>query len=418
MAGALRHLPAGITFPKGYRVKVRIIHELDQFAHGIEPVDVDLWWRGGTPLDLWDFTVDFAPGAGHFGQEGTYLYRYQLLRGDQIVTTWFADPFGRANGFGGVSAFTIDANTQPFPWKDGGFSVPEVDDLVVYELHVAEFNRSFDGVTAQIDYLAGLGVNTLELMPVTDVKEEVEWGYTPLGYFAPDERFGGVDAFKRLVDAAHTRGIAVIIDAVYAHAHPEFAYNIVYFRSGEANPMMGRFAEEFFSWAGTDYRKAFTRDYFLAVNRHWLTELHVDGFRYDYVPGMYDGPVGVGYAQLVFETHRLSQDPALRRFAGPDGRSKIIQCAEHLPGPQEILSKTYSNTCWQNRLLDLSIDMARRRYVSDAMGHQLDPEFNGYPSEFFNPPPASGSRSRRSNTSRPTITAASSRASPPAARRI
>ena len=143
--------------------------------HGIEPVDVDLWWREGTLLDLWDFTVDFAPGAGHFGQEGTYLYRYQLLHGDRIVTTWFADPFGRANGFGGFSAFTIDSNAQPFPWTDDGFSVPEVDDLVVYELHVAEFNRSFDGVTAQLDYLAGLGVNTLELMPVTDVKEEVEW---------------------------------------------------------------------------------------------------------------------------------------------------------------------------------------------------------------------------------------------------
>ena len=125
-----------------------------------------------------------------------------------------------------------------------------------------------------------------------------------------------MDAFKRLVDAAHARSIAVIIDAVYAHAHPEFAYNIVYNRAGEDNPMMGRFAEEFFSWAGTDYRKPFTRDYFLAVNRHWLTELHLDGFRYDYVPGIYDGPVGVGYAQLVFETHRLSQDQALRRFAG------------------------------------------------------------------------------------------------------
>ena len=54
------------------------------------------------------------------------------------------------------------------------------------------------------------------------------------------------------------------------------------------------------------------------------------------------------------------------------------------------MSKTYSNTCWQNRLLDLSIEMARSRNVSDALGHQLDPEFNGYPSEFVNP--ATGER--------------------------
>lgn len=351
------YLP-GITYPKGYRVKLRIIHQRDQFVHGIEPVDVDLRWRDGTPLDLWDCTVDFDPGAGgpgHFGQQGTHLYRYQLLRGDDIVTTWFADPFGRANGFGGVSALTIDTGAEPFPWTDAGFSVPEIDDLIVYELHVGEFNRDFDGVAAQLDYLQGFGVNALELMPATDVKEEVEWGYTPLGYFAPDERYGGGDAFKRLVDTAHARGIAVIVDAVYAHAHPEFAYNIVYNRAGEPNPMMGRFAGEFFSWPGTDYSKAFTRDYFLNVNRHWLTEYHVDGFRYDYVPGMYDGPTGVGYAELVFETHRLSLAAGLGRFAAAGGRSKIIQCAEHLPGPQEVLSQTYSNTCWQNGLLDLAI---------------------------------------------------------------
>ena len=76
-------------------------------------------------------------------------------------------------------------------------------------------------------------------MPFTNVKEDVEWGYTPLAYFAADERYGGSLGLKRLVNACHQKGIAVILDAVYAHAHPEFAYNIVYDASGEDNPMMG-----------------------------------------------------------------------------------------------------------------------------------------------------------------------------------
>lgn len=378
------YLP-GITFNKGYAVKVRIIHEDDQFIRGIEPKDYHLNWVNGSALDLWEITVPIAADpTSHFGQLGTYLYRFQLLRGNRQVTFWFADPFGRAAGLGTLSAFTIENNAQPFPWTDAGFNVPEVDEMVVYELNVREFNHDFQGVIDQLDYLAALGVNVLELMPITNVKEDVEWGYTPLGYFAPDDRLGGPTGMKQLVNACHERGIAVVLDAVYAHAHPEFAYSLVYDTSGEPNPMMGVFAGEFFAGhPGTDYTKEFTRDYFFALNQYWLREYHVDGFRYDYVPGMYDGPVGQGYANLVYRTYEDSKP--LARFDAGQGRSKIIQCAEHLPDPAGILSQTYSNCAWQNGLLDRARDMARWGYVSESFAHLLDPEFTGFPSEFRNP---------------------------------
>jgi 1,4-alpha-glucan branching enzyme len=376
------YLP-NITFPKGYRLKVRVIHELDQFIRGIEPRDFWMGWQGGSQLDLWQAQVPIAPGpVGNFGQPGRYLYRYQLLRGNDPVTFWFADPFGRAAGLGTLSAFTIDPVPQPFQWTDAGFQVPEVDDLVVYELNVREFNRDFQGVVTQLDYLWDLGVNTLELMPVTNVREDVEWGYTPLGYFAPDERLGGVQGLKQLVNTCHQRGIAVIVDAVYAHAHPEYAYNLVYETTGEPNPMMGQFAGEFFSRPGMDYRKQFTGDYFDQVNQYWLGEYHVDGFRYDYVPGMYAGPVGPGYADLVYRTYQSST--GIARFQAP-GRSKIIQCAEHLPDPIGILSQTYSNCCWQNGLLDRARDMARWNYLDQRIAHLLDPQLIGYPTDYSNP---------------------------------
>jgi 1,4-alpha-glucan branching enzyme len=375
----------GITFPKGYRVKVRVIHEADQFIRGIEPRDFDLWYAPG-PLDIWEATVLLDPAGNppgaHFGQEGRYLYRYQLLRGGRVVTTWFADPFGRESGLGTLSAFRVGPAAL-FNWTDAGFMVPEVDDLVVYELHVGEFNGTFDGVVAQLEYLRDLGVNALELMPVTNVKEEVEWGYTPLGFFAPDDRYGGPDGMRRLVNACHAKEIAVILDAVYAHAHPEYPYNLIYQVTGEVNPMMGRFEGEFFAQPGMDYRNAFTRDYFLTVNRHWIEEYHVDGFRYDYVPGMYDGPAGVGYARLVYETYRLSQGGIARFQAPGGGRSLIIQCAEHLPDPRGILTNTYSNACWQNGLLDRAAEVAGGGSLV-AFAHQLDPGFIGYPAEYRN----------------------------------
>lgn len=383
------YLP-GITFDKGYRVQVRVIHELDQFVRGIEPQAFDLFWHNGSALDLWDVTLELTAGnPGHFGTDGTYLYRFQIFRGMEIVTPWFADPFGRAAGLGTLSAFTIETDAQPFTWTDDGFRVPEVDDLVVYELHVGEFNETFAGAAAQLDYIVGLGVNALELMPVTNVKESVEWGYTPLAYFATDDRYGTPDDFRRLVNECHRRGIAVLVDSVYAHAHPEFAYNLVYERTGERNPMMGRFAGEFFEHQGrfgTDYTKEFTRDYFLTVNKFWLEAYHVDGFRYDYVPGMFDGPTGEAYANLVYRTYRHTQDGIrFPRFVAGNGRSLVIQCAEHLPDPRGILSTTYSNTCWQNELFDLAGAQAGRPTAQLAFAHCLDPELVGYPSRFTNP---------------------------------
>jgi len=376
------YLP-GITFDKGYRLKLRIIHEADQFIRGIEPREFWMSWRSGSQLDLWETSFALTPltDAGHFGQEGTYLYRYQLLLGDgRPVTFWFSDPFGRATGLGTLSAFTIDNSAQPFAWTDDAFRTPEVDDMVVYEVNVREFNEDFEGVITQLDYIQSLGVNVLELMPVTNVKEIAEWGYTPLDYFAPDERLGGPLGMKRLVNACHARKIAVIVDAVYAHTHPEFPYLLVYNTSGEPNPMMGRFAGEFFAdWPGTDYRQQFTRDYFFELNRYWLREYHVDGFRYDYVPGMYDGPTGQGYADLVYRTYHDSL--SLPRFQTTSGRSRIIQCAEHLPDPAGILAQTHSNCAWQNGLLDRAREVARGGPVTEALAHQLDPQFLGYPPE-------------------------------------
>jgi 1,4-alpha-glucan branching enzyme len=376
----------GITFPKGYRLKVRVIHERDQYVRRIEPKDFWLSWVEGSEYDRWEAAVPLTHDAGsHFGDPGRYLYRYQLLRGEDTVALWFADPFGAAAGTGTLSAFDLDPASAPFPWTDAAFRPPEIDDMVVYELNVREFNRDFDGVVAQLDYLLDLGVNTLELMPLTNVREDVEWGYTPLGYFAPDERLGGVSSLKQLVDACHGRGLAGIVDAVYAHAHPEFAFNLVYDSTGEPNPMMGDFAGEFFPGRpGMDYRKSFTIDYFLAVNRHWLAEYHVDGFRYDYVPGMYDGsPVGPGYPELVYRTNQHSL--TLPKFQGGDGRSSLIQCAEHLPDPIGILSQTYSNTAWQNGLLDRARETAAGGAVTEGLAHQLDPEFLGYPTEYRDP---------------------------------
>ena len=131
----------------------------------------------------------------------------------------------------------------------------------------------------------------------------------------------------------------MIVDVVYGHTGVDFPYYDAYTRLRyHENPFMGPFAKDYFSNFGksTDFNRQLTRDYFFTVNHHWLEVYHVDGFRYDCVPNYWDGPLGVGYASLVYETYQLAKTkvaratPCWRRFdagtgsaarAGADGRA-------------------------------------------------------------------------------------------------
>jgi len=382
-------LNCGIYLPnlspdKGYSLTIRVIHERDQFHPDIPAQNFELNYIGNE-YGLWQSRINLTDNVSqqsHFGEPGRYIYRYQLRRNGQVIVNWFADPFARQSSVGTFSLFDTEEDTN-YPWNDAEFVVPKVDDMVVYELMVGEFNNNFDGIINRLDYLSSIGINVIELMPITNVKEAFRWGYMPLNFFAAEERYGGSNTFKQMINACHERGIAVILDAVYAHAHPQFPYNIVYDNSNEPNPMMGAFAGDLFG-PGTDFEKAFTRDFFLKVNQYWIQEYHVDGFRYDYVPGFYRDPMGPGYANLVYQTYRFTIEQEISRFRIEE-YSHIIQCAENLPNPQAILRETYSNCCWQDDLMNKSFDMAKYNYVDDKYAHLLGLIFKGYPEKYQNP---------------------------------
>src|SRR5271166_445568 len=162
------YLP-GIRSTDGFEVVVRVIKKEDRFDPAIQPQNSSLTWTAGHPLDLWSATVNVNPIAGtHFGAEGIYLYRFQLWwtppRGTrQLVTLWFTDPFARQTDVGLLSAVTLLRNPTPFAWTDANFRTPAVDDLIVYEMHVEQFNDTFDGIIDRLTYLQSLGVNCVEL---------------------------------------------------------------------------------------------------------------------------------------------------------------------------------------------------------------------------------------------------------------
>ena len=168
---------------------------------------------------------------------------------------------------------------------------------MLYEINIAELGGDLDRTREVMAYLRDLGVNAVEIMPLSNVGASVDWGYLPVGYFGVDERFGKRSDFQELVDIAHQHGIAVIVDVVYGHTGVDFPYFDAYARLRyHDNPFMGSFAKDYFSNFGksTDFTRQLTRDYFYTVNQHWLDVYHVDGFRYDCVPNYWDGPLGVG----------------------------------------------------------------------------------------------------------------------------
>jgi 1,4-alpha-glucan branching enzyme len=202
-----------------------------------------------------------------------------------------------------------------------------------------------------------------------------------------DERFGKRKDLQKLIDAAHQRGLAVIVDSVYGHTSDHFPYSYLYrqLRYHE-NPFMGSFAKDYFG-ESTDFRRAFTCDFFFTVNLHWLEIYHVDGFRYDCVPNYWDGPMGQGYAALVYETYQTvkakqAEGGHWQRFF-QNGEIRLLQCAEQLEGPVEIVEKTCSNFTWQNETLGAAQAVAKgdQGRLAD-LGLRLG--LTGYPREVNN----------------------------------
>ena len=358
-----------ISANHGNKLYARIIHEKDQFLKDIPTCDFELS-HSLDPVygDYWSGMFSLKPEQkkhpkSAWGEKGRYLYRFMLDNPDSGRIDWIIDPFARSFGIGKMSAFNL-GNTDTFEWGniEKKWKTPHINDLIMYEMMISEFAVDFEKTTQRLEYLKDLGVNCLEIMPVSNVVATVDWGFLPLGYFGVDDRFGTEQHMKQLVREAHKNNIAVILDVVYGHTSDLFPYCYLYNRLNyHENPFMGPFAKDYFG-AGTDWNRDFTRDYFFTVSHYWLDNFHIDGFRYDCVPNYWDGSMGIGYANLTYRTYKhikkLVKKPGHWQRFSSQNSINIIQCAEQLEGPVEIIKSTYSNSTWQNETLGSVQDVA------------------------------------------------------------
>jgi maltooligosyltrehalose trehalohydrolase len=204
-------------------------------------------------------------------------YRFRL-DGDLALP----DPMSRAQP-DGVRGPSQIVDPSQFRWTGADRLGLRLDTLAVYEIHVGTFSRegTFDGVGAHLAGLAELGVTAIELMPVATFPGVRGWGYDGLYTSAPHPTYGGPDGLARLVDAAHTIGIGVLIDVVYNHLGP----------GSETLGAFGPYTTDAHHtlWGGAiDYARPAVREWAIQNAESWVRDYHVDGLRLDAVNAIYD----------------------------------------------------------------------------------------------------------------------------------
>ena len=229
-------------------------------------------------------------------------YRY-LIHGPKGLLSRI-DPYARKVTSSIGNGIVYDP--KAFDWGGNNFHMATGNELVIYEMHIGTFNvkkegrpGTFDSAMEKLPYLQKLGINAVEVMPIAEFSGDFSWGYNPSHPFAVESIYGGPDAFKLFVKAAHEHGIAVIVDVVYNHLGPG-DLDLWQFDGWSENDKGGiYFYNDHRSqtpWGQTrpDYGREEVRQYLRNNVLMWFEEYHADGLRWDmtsYIKSI-DGDVG------------------------------------------------------------------------------------------------------------------------------
>lgn len=216
----------------------------------------------------------------------------------------------------GIHQLSRLVNQDAFRWTDRHWNAPPLSSGVIYELHIGTFTPrgTFRSAISKLDHLVKLGVTHVELMPVVEFSGSHGWGYDGVDLFAPHHAYGTPDDLKRLVNACHARGLAVILDVVYNHLGPSGNY------LGKFGPYFTKkFASpwgEGINFDGPDSGEV--RRFFCDNALMWLREYHFDGLRLDAVHGIIDTSATHFLEQLQTEVEHLAAQLGRRLVLVPE----------------------------------------------------------------------------------------------------
>ena len=203
----------------------------------------------------------------------------------QIDNTVVADPASLSQP-NDVHGYSQCIDLKNYEWKDSLWKNIPLRDYIIYEIHTGTFSSSgtFNGIIERLDHLAQLGITAIEIMPVAEFPGGRNWGYDGVFPYAVEHSYGGAFALMKLVDACHSRNIAVILDVVYNHVGPEGNY-------------LNEFGPYFTDKYKTPWGKAINfddaycdgvRNFFIENALMWFRDFHIDALRLDAVHAIYD----------------------------------------------------------------------------------------------------------------------------------
>lgn len=222
-----------------------------------------------------------------------------------ITSTVYPNMLPYPEGKASDRASVLQTAQTPYVWGTPTYTIPEASKLSVYELLIRDFTaeKTYKALQAKLDYLKRLGINTIDLMPVNEFEGNISWGYNPNFYFAPDKAYGTKNDLKALIDECHKQGFIVILDMVLNHSfnsNPmvKMYWNDALNRPAANNPWFNETSPNTTYFWGSDFNheSQATKDFVDRVNKYWMEEFKIDGFRFDFTKGFTNTPGdGGGY---------------------------------------------------------------------------------------------------------------------------
>lgn len=235
--------------------------------------DATLPMHGPDEQGWWRLDVHQAAGGTEYG----YLIDLEQRCYPDPRSQW------QPHGVHGMSRLY---DQSAFAWSDAKFQASPLASSVIYELHIGTFTRdgTLDAAIGRLDHLVDLGVTHVELMPVASFAGNHGWGYDSVALFAVHQPYGGPDALKRFVNAAHEKGLSVLLDVVYNHFGPVGNY------TGKFGPYLVDSHRT--PWGGAVNLEAAwahqVRRFFCDNALMWMRNFHIDGLRLDAVHAFVD----------------------------------------------------------------------------------------------------------------------------------
>ncbi|PIG95338.1 alpha-amylase family glycosyl hydrolase [Gloeocapsopsis sp. IPPAS B-1203] len=322
-------------------------------------------------------------------EDGIYQYKFrvQQLNSNSEVEQWVdvIDPYStNVNEAEGTSVLQVKDGKKiidDYVWQYNNKTLPENQEIVLYEIHVADFTRGdnnsgrqgkYNDIITKLDYLSDLGINTIQLMPVTEFTGSYSWGYKVRHFFATESSYGSTTDLKQLIDECHARGIRFIIDGIYNHSDEECPLLLIdrdywYYHSAK-NP------DDPDSYWGPEFNYEYCDEeldikpawqFVGDVVRFWIEEYHIDGIRFDALKQLGN------YDFLDWIAQQAKQVA---------GEKSFYNVGEHIPETPELTVDSGSmDGCWRESFRIFVLDyVSGKTFNLEQLKEVLDAKRQGF----------------------------------------